>query len=220
MAAPRRLFGVLGLGTFGSTVASELMRFGNHVIGADTDPAVVALHAERLSEALIVDARDDAALRQAGFAECDVCLVAMASQIEASILASMNLKLLGVGQVWAKAKTKTHHRILSRIGVDRVIHPEMEMGARVAQVMNNPLVRDYVSLGNGFHVVNFRVPESLEGRSLLAIRDIGRFELRCLGIMRGTEYVGREGDDCVLHSEDLMLLLGQRENLRAFADSL
>ncbi len=215
-----RIFGVLGLGSFGSTVANELQRFGNHVIGVDLDGALVSSHADALSQALVVDARDDQALREAGLADCDIGVVAMGADLEASILAAINLKLIGVKNVWAKASTRTHHRILSKIGVDRVIHPEVEVGKHIAQVLHNPLVRDYVSLGNGFHVVNFRVSESLEGRRLADLDLNTKFGVRCIGVMRGTVFVGDEGQECVLERKDLLLLLGERKNLRRFAASL
>ncbi|MDW4497247.1 TrkA family potassium uptake protein [Sulfitobacter sp. D35] len=220
MAQKNRTFGVVGLGNFGATVATELSRFGNHVIGIDLDEAVVSNLADRISQAMIADARDDLALREAGLGDCDVALVAMADDLESSILAAINLKLIGVETVWAKARTKTHHRILSKLGVDRIIHPEEEVGQHVAQVLNNPLVRDYVSLGNGYHVVNFRIPESLEGKPLSALPHTDDFNLRCVGVMRGTEYLGRDGQDCTLQKNDLLLLLGQRNDLRNFAASL
>ena len=215
-----RTIGVIGLGNFGSTVATELQRFGNHVIGLDSDPKRVAALADTLSQAIIVDARDETALREAGFGECDIAVVAMGSDLEASILTAMNLRLIGVPQIWSKATTKTHHRILSKLGVDRVIHPEVEVGQHIAQVLHNPLVRDYVSLGNGYHVVNFRIPQSLEGKSLADLPHTREFNLRCIGVMRGTDFVGRDGDDCVLESDDLLLLLGKRNDLRSFAASL
>ncbi len=215
-----RTFGIIGLGNFGSTVATELQRFGNHVIGIDIDEVRVAKNAENMSQAMIVDARDDTALREAGLADCEIGLVAMGSDLEASILAAINLKLIGVPVVWAKATTKTHHRILSKIGVDRIVHPEVEVGQHIAQVLHNPLVRDYVSLGNGYHVVNFRIPESLEGKSLSSLKHQSDYGLRCIGVMRGTEFLGQDGSDCVLEHADLLLLLGQRTNLRNFAGSL
>ncbi len=215
-----RAIGVIGLGNFGSTVATELQRFGNHVIGVDTDEKRVSAHAESLSQAVIVDARDDLGLREAGFAECDIAVVAMGSDLEASILTAMNLKLIGVPQIWAKATTKTHHRILSKLGVDRVIHPEIEVGQHIAQMLHNPMVRDYVSLGNGYHVVNFRIPESLEGKRLVDLPHTEKFNLRCIGVMRGTEFVGQDGASCALQRDDLLLLLGQRKDLRSFAASL
>ena len=215
-----RTFGVVGLGNFGGTVAKELQRFGNHVMGVDISDAKVTAHADDLSQAMIVDARDDVALREAGLGECDVGMVAMGDDLEASILASINLKLIGVPIVWAKATSKTHHRILSKIGVDGVIHPEVEVGQHIAQVLHNPLVRDYVSLGNGYHVVNFRIPESLEGKNLGELPHADDFNLRCIGVMRGTDFVGQDGVTCELQRDDLLLLLGQRKDLRNFTASL
>jgi trk system potassium uptake protein TrkA len=216
----KRTFGVVGLGNFGSSVAKELQRFGNHVIGIDISEARVANLADTLSQAMIVDARDDAALRDAGFSDCDTAVVAMGDDLEASILSAMNLKLVGVQVVWAKATTKTHHRILKKIGVDRIVHPEVEVGQHIAQILHNPLMRDYVSLGNGFHVVNFRIPESLEGRSLNELPHGKAYNLRCIGIMRGSEFIGQDGSECQLQRDDLLLLLGQRKDLHSFAASL
>jgi len=153
MAKQTRSFAVIGLGTFGSTVARELARFDNEVIGVDSNEKLVASHAQDLTQALILDAREDGALREAGLETVDVGIVAIGTDMEASILSVINLKTLGVETIWAKATSKNHHRILSKIGVDRVIHPEKEVGQHIAQVLHNPLVRDYVSLGNGQHVV-------------------------------------------------------------------
>lgn len=216
----KRTFGVVGLGNFGSSVAKELQRFGNHVIGIDISETRVSSLADTLSQALIVDARDDAALRDAGFGDCDTAVVAMGEDLEASILSAMNLKLVGVQVVWAKAATKTHHRILKKIGVDRIVHPEVEIGQHIAQILHNPLMRDYVSLRNGYHVVNFRVPESLEGRSLTHLPHSTTHNLRCIGVMRGTEFIGQDGADCTLQCDDLLLMLGQRNDLQNFAASL
>ncbi len=216
----KRTFGVVGLGNFGSSVAKELQRFGNHVIGIDISEARVANLADTLSQAMIVDARDDAALRDAGFADCDTAVVAMGSDLEASILSAMNLKLVGVQVVWAKATTRTHHRILKKLGVDRIVHPEVEIGQHIAQILHNPLLRDYVSLGNGYHVVNFRIPESLEGKRLTELPHGKTYNLRCIGVMRGSEFIGQDGDECQLQRDDLLLLLGQRKDLHSFSASL
>jgi trk system potassium uptake protein TrkA len=213
-------FAVIGLGNFGSTVASELVRFGNYVIGMDQNERAVNAQVETLSQALIVDARDEAALREAGVGDCSVALVAIGNDLESSILAAINLKTIGVKTVWAKAMSKTHHRILSKMKVDRIIHPEVEVGQHIAHVLHNPMVRDYVSLGNGFNVVNFRIPVSLEGRKLTDIPYDSKYDLRCVGAMRGTEWLGSDGHDCTLQKDDLLLLLGQRSNLRSFAASL
>ena len=215
-----RTFVVVGLGTFGGTVASELKRFGNAVIGIDTDRRRVSDFADVLDQALILDARDDAALKEAGVADADVGVVAMATDLEASILSAVNLKLLGIETVWAKATTRTHHRILSRLGVDRVIHPEDEIGRAIAQILHNPLIRDYASMGNGYHVVNFIVPPSLEGKRLDQLEGARRHEVRPIGVMRGTDWLGGTDCDRPLAKDDRLLLLGTRANLRAFAEEL
>ena len=159
-----RSFAVIGLGTFGTIVASELARFGNHVLGIDALERNVAQVADTLAEAVIADGRDEQALREAGVGNYDVAVVAIGEDLEANILCTMNVKLLGVPTIWVKAMSRTHHRILTKLGADRVIQPEQEIGRHIAQMLHNPLVRDYVSLGNGFHVVDFRVPESLDGK--------------------------------------------------------
>ena len=216
----QRAYAVIGLGNFGATVASELVRFGNYVIGMDHDEKAVNAQADVLSQALIVDARNETALREAGVGDCSVAVVAIGDDLESSILAAINLKTIGVETVWAKAMSKTHHRILSKMKVDRIIHPEVEVGQHIAQVLHNPLVRDYVSLGNGYHVVNFRIPKSLEGQPLSDLPHRRKYDLRCVGVMRGTDFVGQDGSDIKLQRDDLLLLLGQRADLRSFASSL
>lgn len=216
----KRSFAVIGLGTFGTTVASELARFDNHVLGIDFVERNVSHVAQTLAEAVIADGRDEQALREAGVGNYDVAVVAIGEDLEANILCTMNVKLLGVPTVWVKAVSRTHHRILAKLGADRVIQPEQEIGRHIAQVLHNPLVRDYVSLGNGFHVVDFRVPEGLNGKRVDAVGLAGNFELRALGLMRGSEFVSCESGAVELHTDDKLLLLGRRENLRRFADGL
>ncbi|MBV0913067.1 potassium channel family protein [Anianabacter salinae] len=216
----KRTFAVIGLGNFGATVAKELYRFGNEVIGIDLNETIVANIAEDISQAIVADARDDEALREAGVGGADIALVSMADDLESSVLSVVNLKLLGVKTVWAKAESKTHHRILSKLGVDRVIHPEVEMGRHTSQVLHNPLIRDYVSLGNGYHVVNLEVPDKLEGKKVSDLNLVDKHNVRCIGVMRGSEWIGASDCPRPLEPDDRLLLLGQRQALREFASSL
>jgi trk system potassium uptake protein TrkA len=214
-----RSFAVIGLGTFGGTVATELARFGNFVLGVDSAEKPVAAVADRLSQAVIADGTDEGALREAGVAKVDVGVVAIGADLEANIVCTMNLKLIGVKTVWAKAMSRTHYRILTKIGADRVVQPEQEVGQHIAQMLHNPAVLDYISLGNGFHVVNIAVPNDLDGKALGSLRLGERHQLRCLGLMRGTEFVA-PGDETAIAADDRLLVLGRRADLRAFGDSL
>ncbi len=220
MAKETRTFAVIGLGAFGSAVATELARFDNHVIGIDLDERKVNQLAATLPATAILDSSDENALREAGIDGYDVALIAIGRDIEASILTTMNLKMLGIGTIWVKASNKTHHRILSKLGADRVILPEQEMGRHIAQMLNNPVVQDYVSLGNGFSVVNIVVPDRLEGRSLRSLKLSEVFDLKLLGLMRGTEFKPCTDADLVLQRDDKLLLLGKRPALRRFGDTL
>lgn len=215
-----RSFAIIGLGTFGTRVASDLAHFGNHVLGIDTNEKNVGHVADDLAEAIIADGRDEQALREAGVGNYDVAVIAIGEELEANILCTMNAKMIGVPTIWVKAMSRTHHRILSKLGADRVIHPEEEVGQHVAQKLHNPLVRDYVSLGNGFHVVDFQVPESLDGRQVGDVRLSDDFDLRALGLMRGGAFISCEGGVPEMQTDDKLLLLGRRENLRRFGDSL
>ncbi len=213
-------FAVIGLGTFGSTVATDLARFGNHVLGIDIEEKNVAGVADKLAEAIIADGRDEDALREAGVGDYETAVVAIGEDLESNVLCTMNVKVLGVKTVWVKATSRTHYRILLKLGADRVIQPEQQIGQHIAQMLHNPLVRDYVSLGNGYHVVNFQIPEALDGTPIGELRLQEGFDVRCLGLMRGTDYVACDTDTETLHTDDRLLLLGQRQNLRDFGDSL
>jgi len=214
-----RSFAVIGLGAFGSTVATELARLDGYVLGIDIDAARVAHMADRIAEAKILDASDEEALREAGLDRFGAVIVAIGENVEASILSTMNARLIGCDVIWAKARDRTHHRILSKLGADRVILPEQDYGRHVAQMLHNPAVRDYVSLGNGYLVVTFQVPDRFDGRSIGSLTLDGEFGLRLLGVMRGTEFCGA-APDFGLRTEDRMLVLGTRTDLRRFGATL
>ena len=210
---------VIGLGTFGSSVARSLAGFGNQVLGIDSDEQRVARLADVLSDIVIADARDENALREAGVEGYDTAVVAIGEDLEANILCTMNARTLGVANVWVKALSETHHRILSKLGADRIIHPEEEMGQHIAQVLHNPMIRDYISLGNGLYVVDIQIPEALDGYAL-GDSQLDSYRIHCLGQMRGTELVPGTEEDRILQVGDRLLLFGERDNLRRFGDTI
>ncbi len=215
-----RTFVIIGLGTVGSTVATALARSGNHVLGIDINEKSVAALSDILSEAIIADGRDEEALREAGVDKYDVALIAIGEDLEANILCTMNVKMLGVKTVWVKAINKTHHRILTKLEPDRVILPEQEIGQHIAQKLHNPAVRDYLSLGNGMHVINLEVPESMAGKTIESLDLEKSHELRCLGILRGSEFIGCDTGTVTMEATDKILILGRRQNLRDFSDGI
>lgn len=220
MSGKKRTFVVIGLGMFGRTIATQLVGFGNHVLGIDSNEARVNDVIDELSEAVIADVRDDESLREAGVDQYDVAVIAIGDDLESNVLCTMNVKLLGVGTIWAKAMNPTHHIILDRLGADRVIHPEEEIGQHVAQMLHNPLVRDYLSLGEDVFLVDLSIPDSFEGKRLEELKLADHEDLRLTGIVRGTEYLDGHDGQTVLETDDKLLLLGRRDSLRDFSDSL
>ena len=189
MADRARSFAVIGLGSFGSTVAAELAQLDGYVLGIDSDPARVAHIADEIAEAKILDASDEDALREAGLDRFGAVVIAIGENVEASIL--------------------------SKLGADRVIRPEQDYGRHVAQMLHNPALRDYLSIGNGYLVVDFQVPEKLDGQSVASLTQEGASGLRLLGLMRGTEFLDA-APDFALRTGDKMLVLGTRADLRRF----
>ncbi len=215
-----RNFAIIGLGTFGSTIATELVRFDNYVLGIDNQERVVGRIAETLSEAIIADGSDEEALREAGVDQYDVAVVAIGEDLEASILCTMHLKVLGVPCIWVKAISRTHHRILTRLGADRVLQPEQEMGRHVAQVLHNPL---------GPRLCEPR--KRLFRRGLPGSGEARRQDRRRIRPARQVRDLSPSAscaapssyplDDALqLEQDDKLLLLGRRQALRDFGDSL
>ena len=220
MGRKQRSFVVVGLGALGSVVATELARFGNRVLGIDLDERPVNQYANVLTATAVLDTTDEGALREIGCDRYDVALVAIGEDIQANILTTMNMRMLGIETIWAKAANRTHHRILSKLGADRVILPEQEMGRHAAQMLNNPAVHDYVSLGNSYNVVNLMVTRQLAGKPFSALGIEKDPSLRYLGMMRGTEFIGSAAPDMPLAEDDRLLLLGRRADLTRFGETL
>src|SRR5699024_6799188 len=146
---------------FGSTASRVLMKMGHGVLGIDANPKVVDKYADELSQAVIVDVTDHAALDELGLDNYAVALVAIGSDFQASLLCVVHLKSRGIEGIWVKATSSAEHLILTKLGVTRIIHPEEEMGTRVAQALSYPMVNDYISLGNGEFIVEIDVSERL-----------------------------------------------------------
>ena len=209
---------VIGLGTFGAAVAQDLADYGHYVIGVDLDAGRVNALADELSQTVIADARDEEALRDAGVDQCAVAVIAMGENLEANLLCAMNVRLLEVPLVWVKSRSRTHRRILAKIGAQRIINPEMEMGRQVAQRIHNPYVADYMSAGHGRTVVSLNAPARLVGRRLAELRLAERHAIECLGLLRGPALV-RVSDDPVLEADDTLMLLGRRADLQRFGEN-
>ncbi|MDD3021899.1 MAG: TrkA family potassium uptake protein [Alphaproteobacteria bacterium] len=217
----KRSFVVIGLGMFGGTVAPALAQMGDDVLGVDIDEGLVRKYANRLTHTAILDARDEVALREAGVGNFDVAIVAIGENLEANILASMNVKALGIKEIWVKAQSLTHHKILLRIGVTKIIHPERDMGLQVAETLHTPYVTDYINLGSDQYLVSFILQEDMLTQGLdkfVSKNDSGA----CLvGAMRGDKFIDFTNIiDITTETGDRLLAIGTKEQLRKLSGLL
>jgi trk system potassium uptake protein TrkA len=204
---------VIGLGRFGAAAARELERLGHEVLAVDTDEGIVNDIAPEVTHAVQLDASDEAALRSVGAAEFPVAIVAISSAIDASIFATMALKQLGVPHVIVKAAGPLHGAILERVGADRVVYPEREMGQRVAHSFAIPDVIDYLDLAPRFGIVKVRPPASWVGRTLKDLELPVRLGVSLIALRRGAEVTLNPHRDMLVQAADELILMGADEKL-------
>ncbi len=203
---------VIGLGRFGTSAARELMRLGHDVLAVDRDEQQVNDIAPSVTQALQVDASDVDGLKAIGASEFDHAIVAISSAAEPSIFATMALKQLGVRNVVAKAGTALHGAILERVGADRVVYPEREIGARVAHLFPYPDVLDYMDIAPGFGITMLRPPSAFLGKTLGEL-ELGRRELSAVALRRGDKVTVNPHHGERIAEGDLLILVGRDSGL-------
>jgi trk system potassium uptake protein TrkA len=179
----------------------------------DRDEAPVNDIAPQVTHALQADATDLAALKAIGAAEFEHAIVAISGEAEPSIFATMALKQLGIPNVVAKAGTALHGSILERVGADRVVYPEREMGVRVAHLFAYHNVIDYIDVAPGFGIVVLRPPEAWIGRTLGELELPKQFELNPIAIRRGDRVTVNPHRDEKVGAGDQLILIGRDEGL-------
>lgn len=216
-----RQFAVIGLGRFGSAMASTLAELGQDVIGVDGDSERVRQLADIVTQAVELDATDERALRSVGIQDVDVAVVSIGENIESSLLVVMQLRELGVKAIVAKAVTPLHGRILEKLGVSRVIFPEREMAVRIAHGLVMPNVIDYIELSSDFSIVEVPAPEIFVGRTLKQLELRPKYGLTLIAIKRrpaeGTVQVTNIAPSAeeTIRAGDVLSLLGSNERLAA-----
>ena len=215
----KRSFAVIGFGRFGAAAATTLAELGHEVTGVDTDEERVRRVSDLIAQAVELDATDEKALRAAGIHEVDVAIISIGENIEASLLVVMLVQELGVPTIVAKATTPLHGRILTKLGVSRVIFPEREMAARVAHSLVVPNVLDYLELSRDFSIIELPAPPAFVGKTLRQLDLRSRVGLTLVAIRRKSDDNGGEKTliappaDAPIEEHDVLALLGSNESL-------
>ena len=211
-------FGVLGLGRFGTSVALTLTQEGKHVLAIDIDEAKVDAVKDYVTFAKQADSTDKDALIEAGITNCDAVVVAIGKDIDSSILATLNLKELGVKYVVAKATSEQHGKLLSKIGADRVVFPEADTGKRLAWQLMSSDVLEFIELSPLYAVKDVNVPKPFVNKSIRQLHVGSEFNVLVLAINRGTERTIVPSTGTKFREDDKVTIVGKTEDVKHFAE--
>jgi len=207
---------LIGLGRFGSSTAVALARLGHQVLAVDTDPQLVQEWSGRLTHVVEADATSSEALRQIGAEDIGTAIVAIGTGVEASVLTTLALVDVGIGEIWAKAITPEHGRILERIGADHVVYPEREMGERVAHMLTGKMI-DFIEFDDGFAIAKTRAPEEAVGRTLGETKLRSKYGVTIVGVKPpGSDFTYARPETYVSRG-DLLIVSGRTDLVEKFS---
>jgi trk system potassium uptake protein TrkA len=207
---------VIGLGRFGGAVADTLVRLGHDVLGVDEDAEVVQSWADRLTHVVQADTTSSDTLRRLGVRDFDRAVVGIGSDIEASVLTVLALSELGVKDIWAKALSEKHGRILERTGAHHVVFPEVAMGERVAHLVTGKMM-DFIEFDDGFAIVKTRAPREAEGRTLADCALRSKYGVTIVGVKRPKTDFAYARPETEVQQGDLLIVCGPTRTVEAFA---
>lgn len=209
-----RQFVVIGLGRFGSSVAKTLVEMGNEVLVIDRDPERVQDFAPLVTHAVEADSTDEKALKALGIRNFDVVVVSIGDDIQSNILTSLILKEMGIKKIVVKARNELHGRVLNKIGVDKVIFPERDMGVRVAHSLVSPNILDFIELSEDYSIMEISAGKAFSGKSLKELNFRARFGCNVIAIKNGDRMNVSPSAQDVIHSGDILVVLGHNRDLK------
>jgi trk system potassium uptake protein len=207
---------VIGLGRFGSAMASTLVAMGHEVLGIDANAERVQQHSAILTHVVQADTTNEATLRQLGLGDAVTAVVAIGADVESSVLTTGALVDIGVPNIWAKALTKPHGRILERVGAHHVVFPEAEMGSRVARLVTGALI-EYFALDDDFVLVEMKVPANLAGMRLGDTQLRADYKVTVVCIKPEAQSFTYAESATLLGEHDLIVVAGHRGDIARFA---
>jgi trk system potassium uptake protein len=208
---------VVGLGRFGSALSQTLEHLGYEVLGVDTDAGVIQEMSGTLTHVVEADSTNIAALRQLGATDFKAAVVCIGGDIEASILTTAALNDLEIPNIWAKAITESHGRILRRVGAHAVVFPEHDMGVRVAHMVTGRMI-DYIELDEGFALVETLAPKETHGKTLLEASLRAKYDVTVVCIKPGDEPFTYATPDTLISEGDILLVAGETKRVERFAN--
>ncbi len=212
-------YAVIGLGRFGYSVATELQAHGNQVIAIDTNESKCREIEGEVEDVLILDATDEKSLRQASIDHIDTVIVGMGeSSMTESLLTCLSLQNIGIKNIIAKAASDSHAKILQKMGIDRVISPEADMGRRLAAKLSNDMILDYIDIADGVRMETIEANtfcKDMHDKTIYEINLRKNYGINIVCIKRGRDLIIPERDT-VIKKNDLLVLVGETDKIDKF----
>ncbi|WHY56151.1 potassium channel family protein [Peribacillus simplex] len=214
----KRQYAVIGLGRFGTSVAHRLYTAGQEVLGIDVNEERVENAELSVTHAIMADTTEEETLRSIGIRNFDCVIVAIGNDMQSSILTTLLLKEIGVNKVIAKALNKNHGQVLTKVGADWVIYPERDMGERVANQLLSPNMLNYIEISKEYNIEEIILPMSMKGKSLRELDLRAKYNISVIAIVSNGEIIIGPSPDQDIHENDMLLVVGNKEDLAVFAN--
>lgn len=216
--ARRRQVAVIGLGRFGASMCRTLSAEGVEVLGIDSDERRVAELAEVATHVVRADSTDESVLAELDIRSFDHVVIAIGEDVQASILTALMVKQAGVTDIWAKATTDYHAKVLELVGVNHVVHPERDMGTRIAHLIASESLIDFIELSGDHRLIELVTPRGMVGKSLRELDVRAKFGCIVVGYKRGeTSNIAPDPSEPI-QAGDVLFVIGSNEDLRRLQD--
>jgi trk system potassium uptake protein TrkA len=212
----RKQYGVLGLGRFGMSMAKALAGMGHEVLAVDISEAKVNQFADQLTQAVQADVENEDCLRALGLRNLDAVVVAIGEDIKASIITVVTLQEIGVKKIVAKAKDERHGLILKKLGVDKVIFPERDMGIRTAQALVSSSFLDQIQLSPDYSILEVKSTPKIWGQSIGKLNLRAKIGINVLAIKKQERVIVAPGADAIIEENDILVVLGDNKAIEKF----
>ncbi|MCA0757820.1 TrkA family potassium uptake protein [Paenibacillus sp. N4] len=209
----KKQYAIIGMGRFGSSVAKSLTDMGFEVLAIDSSEQRVQEVVNTVTHAVAADSTDEEALRALGIRNFDVVVVAIGQDIQASILTTLILKDLGVKTLIVKAQNELHGKVVHKIGADKVVFPERDMGLRVAHHLVSPNILDYIEISDDYSIIEIKAPERMVGKSLKQLDIRAKYKCNVMAIKSGAHMNIAPYADDLIGSDDVIVIVGKNSDL-------
>jgi trk system potassium uptake protein TrkA len=215
----KKQFAVIGLGRFGGSICKTLVGLGHEVLAIDIDENRVSQFANFVTQAVQLDSTDEVALREIGIRNFDHVIVAIGDNIQASILTTLILKDFDLPYITVKAQNDYHEKVLSKIGATKVVHPERDMGVRIAHNLISENVLDFIELSPDYSLVEIKASQKMVGKTLLQLNIRAKYGCNIMAIKSGDDELNISplADD-LIHPDDILVVIGSNKDISRFEE--